>query len=162
MPITAFFVTLKRRPISLAQIPSFHNVMSTAVRSGVHSRVISSKPRPLATKTVTSLFATTKIEDKNDSMLRHFPHTVHEELSPLPRWQGVILHCAPIATPAPCRRHPVWRWKSLSGGLGCQAPTGVPSGGRRYSVQIDPYCFPALDLLLFCRTEKLLSGSGDS
>ena len=33
--------------------------------------------------------------------------------------------------------------------------------GRNLS-EIDPYCFTAADLLLFCRSKKLLSGSGDS
>lgn len=38
--MTAFFVTDSWRPISLAQTPSFHNAMSAAARSGVHSCVI--------------------------------------------------------------------------------------------------------------------------
>lgn len=38
--MTAFFVTHSWRPISLAQTPSFHNAMSAAARSGVHSCVI--------------------------------------------------------------------------------------------------------------------------
>lgn len=53
--MTAFFVTLSWRPISLAQTPSFHNAMSAAARSGVHSCVIdptSFQPG----KKVTSLF----------------------------------------------------------------------------------------------------------
>src|SRR5512134_578215 len=76
--MTAFFVTLSRRPISLAQIPSFHHVMSAAVRSGVHSCVTSLCSRPiLARRTVPP--CDTNREDNTDSSLYNIPHTVHEQ-----------------------------------------------------------------------------------
>ena len=63
--MTAFFVTLSRRPISLAQIPSFHHVMSAAARSGVHSCATSLYSRPiLAKKALPSLAIRTENIDK--------------------------------------------------------------------------------------------------
>jgi hypothetical protein len=49
--MTAFFVTHSWRPISVAQTPSFHNVMSAAARSGVHPCVIDPDFLPTLAKT---------------------------------------------------------------------------------------------------------------
>jgi hypothetical protein len=55
--MTEFFVTPSRRPISLAQMPSFHQVMSAVARDGVHSCVKSLNSRPILAKKGTPSFA---------------------------------------------------------------------------------------------------------
>ena len=115
--MTAFFVTLSRRPISLAQIPSFHHVMSAAARRSpflCHEPLL---PSNLAKKD--NAFDTNR-EDNADSSLYNIPHTVHEEKAMLSETTGRSANetnATPwsVAEAQPAEKH---------------GPSGHPEGGQ--------------------------------
>jgi hypothetical protein len=128
LPMTAFFVTHSWRPISLAQTPSFHNAMSAAARSGVHSCVIDPDFLPTLTKRPLRSFALT--EDNEDNMLCYFPHIVHEEGTFCPRLLEVSAQCETNATPWSSRGRRSANFHHMPWTIGGDSAFPAPPYGR--------------------------------